>query len=329
MKHGASMADALLLRARERLAAATSTSPAVRAPMLALFRAGEDHARAADRLVDAHAASAVLLYGEAALHFAAAAVTARGGASLEPGASPAEILAELRALPSPLPLPESTPGERARAEAFVEAAAARRGEPGLVSAGHVAPEQAAAARAAVRWLSSLVEPRSVAELRFLRRFRVGALALGALTPLIIAAAVLLTPKNVALHKPVTLSAVHPLSVSPPSGLTDGILTGSYGAQTTTSEDPWQQVDLERSYKIDKVKVYNRGDQNFDDGMPMRMQCSEDGQRFVDIETRSASFSQTQPWVAKLRGRSCRYVRIHAARGTYLALTEVEIFGRPK
>jgi hypothetical protein len=325
MNHGASMADALLLQGRERLAAATSTSPELRAKMLALFRAGEGHARAADRLVDAHAASAVLLYGEAALLFAAAAVTARAGAPLEPTASPADILAELRAIP--LPLPESAPGDRARAEAFVEAVVAQRAEPGLVSAGDVDDARAAAARAAVRWLSSLVEPRSIAELRFLRRVRVGGLALGVLTPLIIFAAVLLSPKNLALHKPVTLSAVHPLSVSPPSGLTDGILTGSYGAQTTISEDPWQQVDLERSYKIDKVKVYNRGDQNFDDGMPMRLQCSEDGQRFVDVETRSASFSQTVPWVAKLRGRSCRYIRIHAARGTYLALTEVEIFGR--
>jgi hypothetical protein len=319
MNHGASMADALLLHERERLAAAMSLS--VRAPTLALFRAGSDHARAADRLFDAHAASAVVLYGEAALLFAAAAVTARAGASLGPAASPAEILAELRALP----LLESAAGDRARAEAFLEAAARRR-ESGVVDVGHFAHDEAAA-RAAVRWLSSLVEPRTVAELRFLRRARVSGLALGLLTPLIILALVAFTPKNLALHKPVTLSAVHPLSVSPPSGLTDGILTGSYGAQTTSSEDPWHQVDLERSYKIDKVKVYNRGDQNFDDGMPMRLQCSEDGQRFVDIETRSASFSQTVPWVAKLRGRSCRYIRIHAARGTYLALTEVEIFGR--
>jgi hypothetical protein len=312
-----SMIDAVLLRPRERLAAATP--PPVRGPLLELHRTASDRARAAGRLVDTQPESALVLYREAALVFAAAAITARGGASVPAGAGPAELAGHFR----DLHLPETSSTDRARAEAFLEACAvaATWSEP--------ATARAETARSVVSWLASLVEPRTVNEVRFLRRARVSALALAALALLAVPAALLVSPKNVALHKPVTLSANHPQSVSPPSGLTDGVTSGSYGAETTTSDDPWVQVDLEHRYAIDKVKIYNRGDTAFDAGMPMRLQCSEDGHRFVEIETRVASFSQSDPWVARLRGRVCRYVRVHGARGTYVALSELEVFGRRK
>src|SRR6185369_14414810 len=106
-------------------------------------------------------------------------------------------------------------------------------------------------------------------------------------------------------------------------------TGAYGIETTVSDDPWVQVDLERLHKIYTVKVYNRGDTAFDAGLPCTLQCSENGREFVDLDKRVNVFSQAQPWVVKPRGRACRYVRVRADKGKYIALSEIEVFGRKK
>ena len=267
-----------------------------------------------------------MLYGEAALLFAAAAVVARTGAAGAPPLRAEDVLGALRALEPP----DVPAGMPARAP---ESLLAGLSAPDRLVADRVDPTRATAlaedARAAARWLAALVEPRSAHEIALLRRFRVVTSAFVALAVLSLPAMLLLRPRNVALHKPVTLSANHPQSISPPSGLTDGITSGAYGAETTVSVDPWVQVDLERRYAIDKVKVYNRGDAAFDAGMPMTLQCSEDGVAFATIETRRTSFSQKDPWVAHLSGRPCRYVRVHGARGTYVALSEIEVYGRSR
>lgn len=325
MTLGTRLLDPVLLRRREQLAAALA--PSIEAPVRALFHAAGARADAAERLIDAHAASALVLYREAALLFAAAAVAARTSAPPPSGPRAADVLESFRGLDSL----DAPAGFRARAEALLADVA----EPDrdLISADRLEPARAAVlaegARAVVRWLATLVETRTVGELRLLRRVRVGLLSVVPATLLVLLVVAWRVPTNVALHKPVTLSGNHPQSISPPSGLTDGITSGAYGAHTAVSEDPWVQVDLERRYVVDKVKVYNRGDTppTFDAGLPMRLQCSEDGRAFVDIETRHASFSQADPWIARLHGRTCRYVRIHGARGAYVALSEVEVFGR--
>jgi hypothetical protein len=141
------------------------------------------------------------------------------------------------------------------------------------------------------------------------------------------ASVTFEPKNVALHKPVSTSSVHPRSISPSSGLTDGVKTGAYGAHTDREEASWVQVDLTDVYRIDSVKIYNRGDGWFDDCLPLTLLFSENGTDFVEAETRTASFSQVLPWTFEPKRTRARYVRVGAARGGFVALAEVEVFGK--
>ena len=281
--------------------------------MRALLRAGAERARVAERAHDDEAASALTLYREAALFYMAASVrVAKTNPPSEPLPEPldaAEVVARFRSL-SPRRPPPRAPGEveaffafvggRAfGADAWTPAERSSRGE---------------AARALVRWLGTLVEPRGASELKFQRRFRTGAAAVAALALLSWALLALFGSENVALHKPVTVSGVHPASGAEPGGLTDGVIAGApYGVHTNVGETSWAQVDLEAVYELDKVKIYNRGDGFLDDGLPMTLQVSENGVTFVDVETRTTHFTQTSPWVAKPRGRAARYVRI-AARG---------------
>jgi F5/8 type C domain len=317
------MVEAFLLRGRERIAA--GTRPAARDAIRDLCRAATDRARVADDLDEGHAGSALALYGEAALLYAAAAVAARTGEAIGAPLRADEVLARFRALG----VDDAPMGARAEAESFLvglsnaDVLVADR----LDAAGRIA--LCDRARRIIRWLAGLVEPRDVAEIVFVRRVRLGVLAVAGISLLVFVLTSLLSPVNVALHKPVSISASHPESVSPPSGLTDGIKSGSYGAETTVSDAPWIEVDLLGLYAVDTVKVYNRGDTAFDAGLPMTLQCSANDRDFVDLETRATAFSQTRPWIAKTHGRLCRYVRIRGARGRYVALTELEVFGRKK
>ena len=72
--------------------------------------------------------------------------------------------------------------------------------------------------------------------------------------------------NVAENKPATQSSTYPHgSVNPVAGLAvdgnnDGkLFTGKSGSCTRRENNPWWQVDLERSYEIMSVVVWNRQD----------------------------------------------------------------------
>lgn len=315
----AAIVDALLLRGPERTAAACP--PAVRERVRQLAFAARTRARAADLLVEGNAASAIVLYRESALLYIAAFTAASTGEDVREPLALEDLLARFAGLPKPPPpgglerfLDELNGADRLAVDRLDVGQAAERGE---------------AARALVAWLGRLVEPRTVEEIRFARAGRLGALAVAGVlvAAWIVAGAV--ARRNIALHKPVSVSAVHPTATSPPSGLTDGVKSGSYGVHTANAADPWVQVDLQRVYFVDTVKVYNRGDGWFDDGLPMTMQLSEDGARFMDVGTRTTSFSQTTPWVVKPGHRAARYIRVRGARDRYVTLSELEAFGDPK
>src|SRR5262249_42942668 len=137
----------------------------------------------------------------------------------------------------------------------------------------------------------------------------------------------LKPTNIALHAPITTSSVHPYSVALPTGLTDGVTTGAYGVHTNREEAPWVQIDLGSVYQIDKVKIYNRGHGWFDDGLPMTLLFSEDGKDLVQVDTRTKSFGQWLPWIFEAKKKRARYIRVNGAHGSFVALNEIEVFGK--
>jgi hypothetical protein len=309
------MREALLLE--QAMRAARSYTDGAR--VSALARAGAEAALVADRaLDDGYLASALIVYREAGLAFIAAAVV--GAPASEPAPaelSPAAVLARFRE--------RQWPGEKkAELEAFCASLAPERAVERSVG---VAParSEVEAARDVVSWLGTLVEPRGVAELRVQRGVRIalaGALAVAALAWGISG---LMPNKNIALHKPVSASALFNASINP-AGLTDGVITGApFGIHTKVGGVQWVQVDLESVHRLDRVVVYNRGDGYFDEGLPFTLQISLDGATFTDVEKRATHFSQTEPWVAKLNGASARYVRIFPGPGKYVTLSEVEVF----
>ncbi len=318
----AAIADAFLLRGRER--AATSYPASLRASMLELYLAAGTRARAADVLVEENTPSALTLYREAAILYMAAFVTVRTGVAITEPLDAADLVSQFQALP-PSPLP-GTPGEFER---FLS----QLGHDDILAADRLdAPAafaRAQVARAVVAWLQRLIEPRTVAEIRFTRSARIGTLALVAAVAIGALGWKIISPENIALNKPVSVSGVQPGATSPPSGLTDGVTSGSYGVHTSFSDAPWVQVDLGAVYAVDSVKTYNRGDSAFDAGLPMTLQLSENGRDFVDIETRRTSFTQKAPWKTKTGHRLARYIRIRGTRGKYVSLSELEAFGEKK
>lgn len=183
--------------------------------------------------------------------------------------------------------------------------------------------------AAIRWLRSRVEPRTMSEVHRARVLRAAAASLIAVALLVWSASHLLAAKNLALHRPVRASSYAPESAAPRdgSGLTNGDKEGSYGIHTSPEESPWVVIDLQRSYVIADVKIFNRGDGWFDEGLPLVLELSEDGEHFAEVSRRTESFSQSSPWTyVGSAGARARYVRVRAPHRGYIALSEIEVHG---
>jgi hypothetical protein len=182
-------------------------------------------------------------------------------------------------------------------------------------------------RSVVQALRNLNEPRSLARIRALRVGRLALLAALVVGIVAWSAGAAFKPTNIALHKPVTVSSVHPFATGAQTMLTDGVTTGAYGAHTNKEEAPWVQVDLTAVYRLDRVKIYNRGDGWFDDALPLTLALSENGTDFVVVDTRSKSFGQWSPWIFEAKKMRARYVRVKGAPGSYVALRQIEVFGK--
>ena len=110
-------------------------------------------------------------------------------------------------------------------------------------------------------------------------------------------------------------------------MVDGKTGGTYGACTQVAQRPgWAIIDLEREAKLSKIVVYNRGDSNFNDGLPFGIDVSTNGTDFHEVAHRDTPFGDgsflSKPWSAAVHDRG-RFVRIRAS--WYLALSEVEVF----
>jgi hypothetical protein len=118
-------------------------------------------------------------------------------------------------------------------------------------------------------------------------------------------------------------------VNPPDGheLVDGDVGPSYGVHTNTEESPRVTIDLLRIYKITSILVHNRGDGWYDDCLPLIVELSADGTNYFPIGRRELHFEREPPWVIDGGNHRARYVRLRGARRSYIALSEVEVFGR--
>jgi hypothetical protein len=290
--------------------------------MRAYFKAAEQRARAGDDLAGMPVAS-LTLYLEAALYYMAALLSVRTDARLADPLRGDDLLALFRELDKGAP-PPCTDDELAEFFRLLT-----KPDPLWLDR---QPRRSVARklrsiRSIVFWLRGLNEPRSRFHILALRAARVGALVLLAVSTVTWGAAAALRRKNIALYKPVMTSSVHPWALSQPSGLTDGVIAGAYGAHTNYEAAPWVEVDLSDVYRIDEIDIYNRGDGWFDEGLPMMLLLSENGDDFVLVETRTQTFGQSSPWTYLGHGHRARYIRVKGAPGKFVALSELEAFGK--
>jgi hypothetical protein len=173
-----------------------------------------------------------------------------------------------------------------------------------------------------------IEVRSATHLQGLRWGRTAAIFVLAAYATIAWVRAKYGPVNVALGKPVHASSRR---AGTPDGhdLVDGDTGNSFGVHTNAEESPSVVVDLEGPYSIDRVNVHNRVDGWFDDCLPLVVEVSLDGTHYDEIGRREQHFDANPPWVVEGRGRPARFVRVRVAKHSYLALSEVEVFGKSR
>jgi hypothetical protein len=176
------------------------------------------------------------------------------------------------------------------------------------------------------WLRSQLDLRTPTYRAGARVGRIAGVAIAGLWLLYAGFHAAFPPHNLALNKPVRASSHQP-GTPDPSGLVDGKMAPNVGFHTDISQkDAWGIIDLEHATAIRQIVVYNRSDQNLDDGLPVALDVSTDGVTFHEVARRTDHFGDgsflAPPWSVRVRDYG-RYVRVRSKR--YLALNEVEVF----
>jgi hypothetical protein len=293
--------------------------PAQRERIDRLVRAAELRLLAGRRA--AHPVPAALLLREAVVQLQRAIEAAR-----DPDADDADLAA--RDLPLPrLPAEPARPRADPSDDARVRAALASRDPLYFDGLG---PEDVERARWALDRAAGLlrrrVEARSVARVRATRWGRWAAVGVVLAWALLAFARAKLLPQDIALGKP-----VHPSSQKAPPAdgqtIVDGSTGTSVGVHTTVEDNPNVVIDLEAPYWLSTVKVYNRMDGWFDDCLPLVLEVSLDGKTYDEVARRETHFGTSPPWTVNAGGKPGRYVRLRVPRHGYLALSEVEVYGK--
>jgi hypothetical protein len=186
---------------------------------------------------------------------------------------------------------------------------------------------------AFAWLESNFELRTPRELAFLRIIRgVVGVAL-----LVVAAGLLLAPRNLALRKPVTLSSqcanmpAARMMEKSISRAVDGIIyERPYAACTGLEVHPWITVDLLREYRITEIVVHSRVDCCWhDNSIPLSAQLSLDNKDFTTIATTRDILPPTSPWEIAIEDKRARFVRLYIATDApkNIFVSEIEVYGR--
>ncbi len=114
-----------------------------------------------------------------------------------------------------------------------------------------------------------------------------------------------------------------------AGAVDGLKTGKWGFHTDSQNNPWWQVDLGRSLKLDHLVVYNRGDALAERSAHLEVLLSNDGRDFRRVYQHDGSVfhgvSGGDPLTVQLNGVEARFVRLALPGTTYFHLDEVEVY----
>ena len=191
-----------------------------------------------------------------------------------------------------------------------------------------AAEGVRAAERLARAVERAIDPRRPRLL--LARAVLQVAALAALVVGVAAATIppLFAPRDLALHKPVRTSSVHPDSIAPANGewLVNGRVERIYGFATNNEQNPWVVIDLEEDAPIRRIVVYNRGDGWLSDCLPLEVSVGDDLQKLRRVGWRDTIFTQFSPWTLHT-DTTARYVKLTVYGHVAFALSEVEVYSR--
>jgi hypothetical protein len=270
------------------------------------------------RTVDDVAAAATLR--EAVLHSLLATHAARSRDVSREIAGP-DLVASLPTLPADPTRPDAVPSDDGRVRGALSARDPLYFD--RLSPQDVARTRAALERAAAM-LAGRVEARSLINVRATRIGRLAALVVIGVYSIGAAAAAAWLPRNVARDKPVHLSSSRR---GDGKELVDGEIATVPGVYTNVEESPSATIDLGDVFAIDQIRVYNRIDHAFDDSLPLDVELSTDGLKFKPLARRDDHFSADPPWIVTVHHEPARFVRVRVLKRGYLALSEVEVYGK--
>ena len=108
---------------------------------------------------------------------------------------------------------------------------------------------------------------------------------------------------------------------------DGRVGGTYGFHTNRDRYPWVAIDLGAPHAVSEIVVRNRADGHFDDSLPLELLLAAPGGDFEPVARRTERFTASRPWRVALDGRVADRLRLQVPRRTFLALGEIEVYGK--
>lgn len=111
-----------------------------------------------------------------------------------------------------------------------------------------------------------------------------------------------------------------------AGAVDGVRTGKWGFHTALEDNPWWQVDLGRSFPLDRILVTNRGDGAGERAARLQVLLSEDGREFRQVYQHDGT-PFPKDLAVPLEGAVARFVRLRLPGRNYFHLDEVEVFAQ--
>jgi len=138
---------------------------------------------------------------------------------------------------------------------------------------------------------------------------------------------ILMPPNVALGRPVTSSGLATGS-APVETLVDGVDEARVPVVANWAAGAWIAVDLGANYNLKTVRVVDRQDRSFDDGLPFWLEFSSDGEHFTPVIKQRDHFRTWTFDVPREVSGWVRAVRLRCVSTCAIGLTEIEVRGRP-
>ena len=100
-----------------------------------------------------------------------------------------------------------------------------------------------------------------------------------------------------------------------------------GFHTNYEPNPWWEVDLGRTYSLERARIFNGQPLFYQRAATLRVLLSEDSKSWRVVYDNAGKVFGPEPLVVNLGNAAARYVRVQLAEPNWLHLEEVEVFGR--